>query len=151
MTTDAAPGIETAPRQRRPVLVTISIVLVYISGVGNTVLGVLVLLSRYDVQGDDAILTTSLLGAGIILLGLLTIAGASSLSRGSRLARILITLYFGIQTVLHILTIVDSDTWDVSTTIQIMLELFAIVVLWLPPGSRYFDAAADDPVRPAAS
>lgn len=150
MTTDAAPGIETAPRQRRPVLVTISIVLVYISGVGNTVLGVLVLLSRYDVQGDDAILTTSLLGAGIILLGLLTIAGASSLSRGSRLARILITLYFGIQTVLHILTIVDSDTWDVSTTVQIVLELFAIAVLWLPPGSRYFGAAPDDAVRPAA-
>ena len=138
MTTEAALGIETPPPRRRPVVVTIAIVLVYISGVGNTALGVLVLLSRYDVQGDSAILTMSLLGAGIVLLGLLTIAGASSLSRGSRLARILITLYLGIQTVLHILTIIDADTWDVSATVQIVLELFAIAVLWLPPGSRFF-------------
>ncbi|KAA9108487.1 hypothetical protein F6B43_09375 [Microbacterium rhizomatis] len=124
--------------RRRPVIVTLAIVVVYVSGLGNAALGLLILLSRYDVQGDAAILTVSLLGAGTILLGLLTVAIASGLSRGSRFARILITVYFGIQIVLHVLTIVDADTWDVTATIQIVFELLVIAVVWLPPGARFF-------------
>lgn len=126
---------------RRPALVTIAIVLVYISGVGNTAEGVLVLLSRYDVQGDAAVLTVSLLGAAITLLGLLTIAVASGLSRGSRFARVLITVYLGVQTVLHVLTILDADAWDIWASVQTVAELFVIVVLWTPPGSRFFRSA----------
>lgn len=141
MTADAAPTTETAPVLRRPVLVTLAIVLVYISGVGNTAEGVLVLLSRYDAQGDAAVLTVSLLGAGITLLGLLTIAVASGLARGSRLARVLITVYLGVQTVLHVLTIIDADAWDVWATIQTVAELFVIVVLWVRPGSTFFRSA----------
>ncbi|WP_375385787.1 hypothetical protein [uncultured Microbacterium sp.] len=151
------PGTDTGTAQteratpvlRRPVIVTIAIVVVYISGLGNAALGLTILLSRYDVQGDQAILTVSLLGAATILLGLLTIAIASGLSRGSRFARVLITVYFGIQTVLHGLTIIDADTWDVTAAVQTVVELLVIVVLWVPPGARYFRAkpteGADSP------
>lgn len=151
MTIDAALTTQTAPVRRRPVLVTIAIVLVYISGLGNTAEGVLVILSRYDAQGADAVLTISLLGAGITLLGLLTIAVASGLSRGSRFARILITVYLGIQTVLHILTIIDADAWDVSASVQTVLELFVVAVLWLPPGAHFFRAAPAEDAALAAS
>ena len=76
----------TPPTQvRRPVAVTVAIVLVYIGGLLNTALGVLVLLSRYEVSAD-LVLPVSLIGAATILLGLLTVAGGSALSRGSRLA-----------------------------------------------------------------
>ncbi len=142
---------DTAPGRRRPVLITIAIVFVYLSGLGNTALGVLILLSRYDVQGDAAIVTVSLLGAAITLLGLLTIAGASGLSRASRFARILITIYLGIQAVLHVITIIEGDAWDWVAAVQTAMDLFVIIVLWLPVGMRYFRAATPDHATAPAS
>ena len=40
------------PSRRRPVLVTIAVVLVYIGGVASVVIGTLILLSRYRVGID---------------------------------------------------------------------------------------------------
>ena len=64
-------------------VVTIAVVLVYLTGVVGALIGVLVLLSRYQVD-RASVLPVSLLGAGIILFALLTFAVASGLSRGSR-------------------------------------------------------------------
>jgi len=137
----------TPAASRRPVTLTVAVVLVYVSGILNVVVGTFVLLSRYDVA-PDAVLPVSLLGAGLMLFGLLTLAVASALARGSRLARILITLYLSAQIVLHVVTIVVSDAWDPTEAVQIVLELLVIAAVWTPPGSRHFrptprDADAD--------
>ncbi len=132
MTTDAA----TPARMRRPVLVTIVLVLVYLSGLSNTALGLLVLLSRYQVP-EAEVLIVSLLGAGIILLGLLTLAVASAVGRGRRLARLAVTVYLVVQFVLHVIT-VATTSWDPVTLIQIVVDVFIVAALWAPPGSRWF-------------
>lgn len=128
--------IEPPPR-RRPVVVTIAIVLVYLTALAGVAIGILILLSRYQVPGDE-VLFVSLLGAAVILLGLLTIAVASGLARGSALARILLTVYLAISIVLHVTTIVLTDVWDWSEAIQALLEIVIIAALWLPPGARFF-------------
>ncbi|WP_019178794.1 hypothetical protein [Microbacterium yannicii] len=126
-----------APRTRRPVVVTIAVVLVYIAGIADVTLGIFVLLSRYQATGPD-VLVVSLLGAGIILFGLLLVAIASGLARGSRLSRVLATVFLGILIVLHVATIASTDTWDIGATVQSALAVFALVVLWTPPGARHF-------------
>lgn len=118
-------------------MVTIAIILIYVTAFASIAIGIVVLLSRYDVPAD-AVLFVSLLGAGIILLGLLMIALASGLSRGSRFARVLITVYLVISIALHVTTIVSTDVWDWSAAVQALLDALIIAALWLPPGSRFY-------------
>lgn len=125
-----------APR-KRPALLTIAIVLMYVSAFGNVALGILVLLSRYDVD-DSMVLTVSLLGAAIILFGLLLVAVASGVSRGSHLSRILATIYFGALAALNLVTIVTTSGWDWSAIVSLIIQAFVVVVLWVPPGARHF-------------
>ena len=133
----------TTPSPLQPVTVRIAVVLVYLSGLLSVAIGILVLLSRYQVERAE-VLPTSLLGAAVILFGLLTIAIASGVARGRRLARLLLTIYLAVQFVLHIVTIVSTDTWEWTSMVEMAAYAFIAIALWTPPGSRYFrDASAD--------
>ncbi len=116
---------------------TAAVVIVYVAAFLNVGLGILVMLSRYQAESAE-VLWVSLLGAAIILLGLLTLGLASGLARGSRLARIGITLYFGVLIVLHVLSIITTDGSDWSSMIQLALQVAALLLVWTPPGSRHF-------------
>lgn len=127
----------TAPKtSRRPTVVTIAVVLIYISGLSNAAVGLLVLLSRYQVPAED-VLTVSLVGAAVILVGLLTLAVASAIARGSRLARILLTVYLVLQIALHVVTIVTTE-WDWAAIVLTVAEAFILFAMWAPPGARHF-------------
>ncbi|MCR2763921.1 hypothetical protein NQ152_10445 [Microbacterium sp. zg.B48] len=129
--------VALASARRRPLVVTIAVVIIYISGITSTIGGTLVLLSRYRVEPAD-VLPVSLLGAGVILFGLFTIAVASGVARGRRLARLLLTIYTVAQTALQIVTIVSSDAWDWSAFAELAADAFILLAVWAPPGSRYF-------------
>lgn len=124
------------PVPRRPVVVSIVVVLIVLSGLTNAFLGLTVLLSRYQVPDAD-VLVVSLIGIGVILFGLLTLAVAAAIGRGSRLARLLLTIYLGIQLVLHAVTALTTD-WDWAVLVQSVVELLVLVAVWAPPGSRRF-------------
>ncbi len=123
---------------KRPVVITIVVALVVLSGLSNALLGLVVLLSRYQVPDSD-VLAVSLIGAAVILFGLLTIAVAAAIGRGSRLARLLLTIYLVIQLALHIVTALTT-TWDWAVLVQSLVELCALVAVWAPRGSRRFFA-----------
>lgn len=129
------------PAVARPAVVTIAIVLVYLAALSSVGIGILVLLSRYQVPQED-VLFVSLLGAGMILLGLLMIALASGLSRGSRFARALLTVYLVIAITLHVTTIVSTDAWDWWAATQAVLDLLILAAIWLPPGARFYTRPA---------
>jgi holin-like protein len=137
----------TTPRpvpEFQPVLVRIAVVLIYLSGFASVAIGILVLLSRYRVP-EEEVLAVSLLGAGVILFGLLTLAVASGVARGRRLARWLLTAYLAVQFVQHVFTIVRADTWDWTSIAVIALYAFIAVAVWTPPGSLYFRASRVEP------
>jgi len=121
---------------RRPVIVTVAVVFAYISALTSTAFGILVLLSRYQVAAAD-VLPISLLGAGIILFGLLTLGVASGIARGSRLARTAATVYLVLALALHVWAIFSTDL-DPTAIVLIAVDLFVIAALWLPPGVRHF-------------
>jgi len=122
---------------RRPVAVTIAVVLIYVSGLLATGVGILILLSRYDVPAAE-VLTVSLLGSAVILFGLLTVSAGSSIARGSALARLLVTVYLGLQLGLHALTLASTSGWGWAALVQPALMIYILVVLWTPPMARYF-------------
>jgi holin-like protein len=126
----------TATGARRPAIVTVAVVCAYVGGLASTVLGILVLLSRYRVPETD-VLAVSLIGAGIILFGLLTLGVASGLARGSRMARLFASLYLVLALALHVWTIVGTD-WDPVSIALILVDGFVLAALWLRPGARYF-------------
>ncbi|MFJ2368524.1 hypothetical protein [Microbacterium sp. NPDC087665] len=121
---------------KRPVVITVVGILVVLSGLSNAFLGLVVLLSRYRVDAED-MLVVSLIGSAVILFGLLTLAVAAAIRRGSRLARLLVTIYLGVQLVLHAVTAITTD-WDWAVFTQAVLEILILVALWAPPGSRHF-------------
>ncbi|QEW03987.1 hypothetical protein [Microbacterium lushaniae] len=122
---------------RRPVVIWIAVALVYASALGNVAVGILVLLSRYRVA-TEAVLAVSLLGSGIILAGLLLLAVASGLARGSRLSRALSTGYLGVLVALNATTLVATDSWDAVAVAQVIVQALVALVVWVPPGSRAF-------------
>ncbi|MGZ8803945.1 MAG: hypothetical protein ACXWZG_01405 [Microbacterium sp.] len=124
----------------QPILVRVAVVLIYLSGFASVAIGILVLLSRYRVPTAE-VLPVSLLGAGVILFGLLTIAVASGVARGRRLARWLLTIYLAVQSAQHVITIIRADTWDWTSVAVIALYAFIAFAVWAPPGSRYFRAS----------
>lgn len=132
----ATPNRPATPK--RPVVVSIVVVLIVLSGLSNAALGLAVLLSRYQVPDAD-VLVVSLVGAAVILFGLLTIAVAAAIGRGSRLARLLLTVYLIIQLALHVVTALTT-TWDWAVLVQSVLELLVLLAVWVPPASRRFFA-----------
>lgn len=123
---------------RRPVAVTVAIVLVYLGGLLNTGLGILVLLARYEVT-DDLVLPVSLVGAATILLGLLTVAGGSALARGSRLARNLLTGYLSVLVVLQAVALPLTEL-DPTIIGALIAALSVIAAMWVPPHARRYFA-----------
>ncbi|MBO1902916.1 hypothetical protein J4H92_13275 [Leucobacter weissii] len=141
---------EARSASRRPWTVTLAVVLITVDGLLGALFGILVLLSRYRVDREEMLLV-SLVGAGVVLGSLLTLAVASGIARGSRLSRILVTLYAVIETTLFVVTVIATDPWDLSSILLFALTLLVVSVLWLPPGSRHFTSreAAPDPLAPA--
>lgn len=133
---------------RRPLPVTVAVALVYVGGFANTALGILVLLARYQVDADD-VLPVSLVGAATILLGLLTVAGGSSLARGSRLARNLLTAYLSLLVVLQALALALTEL-DPTIIAALLAAVAVLAAVWIPPTARrYFRRATPSAGAPS--
>jgi len=124
------------------VITTVVAVLAYATGFLATGLGILVLLGRYEADADDA-QTFSIVGAAIALFGLLVVAVAAGLRRGSGLSRLLITVYLALVLLLSVLVIVAGDTWDWGATTTAVTAIFVIVLLWTAPVARSFGHIRD--------
>lgn len=125
-------------------------VLAYATGFLSTGIGILVLLSRYEGEADER-LALSIVGAAIALFGLLTVALAAGLRRGSGLSRLLISIFLGILALLSAVVVASSDQWDWGATATAAGAALLIVLLWTPPVARGFrqirNSSMTDPPR----
>ncbi|GAA1057902.1 hypothetical protein GCM10017608_03040 [Agromyces luteolus] len=131
---------ETRSTPRPPKRIIAVVVLTYLAGFVDIVLGVLLVLARYDaeVRRDGEQLAVTLLGAALILIGLLTIAMASGLTRARNSARIFVTALMGLSLATSVLDLVrDTDAiW--STLVGAVVPIAVILVLWTGRGARFF-------------
>ncbi|PTT17559.1 hypothetical protein DBR36_10520, partial [Microbacterium sp. HMWF026] len=105
---------------------------------------VVVLLARYAVT-PDLVLPVSLVGAATVLLGLLTVAGGSALSRGSILARALLTGYLAVLIVLQAVAMALTEL-DPVLVVALAAAVAVIAAVWIPGRARRWFR----PTEPAA-
>lgn len=125
-------GRADARTPRPPVTVVLAVVLtMIITGLG-VLEGVAILLLRYDPQVVDAALTlpVSLAGIAGILASLLLGALAAGVWRGSRVARIVVTIVAALALVLDAVTISSAPTGLWWTVADAAFYLVIIVTLW---------------------
>ncbi len=126
---------------RRPGIVTFAVVVLYVAGIAEIALGVLTIFLRYtpEAQAAGSTTPTTLLGAGMILFGLLVIGVASGVARGSRLARIGATVAIGLGLLVAIADLLVASDGDWSGVIvQALASAAVIPPLWSPPAARFF-------------
>lgn len=128
------------PTRRAPVSVIVVVVLTYIVGVLDILAGIVVILLRYadDVDEIGGQFFVTLIGASTLLLGLLTIAIASGLSRGDPVFRIAATVVFGLTLAIGVLAIATGAGVSVSVVVEVVLVAAVIVALYAGPAARFF-------------
>jgi len=142
-----------AAAPRRPLTVSIAVVVIMVLAGFGVLEGVLVLLTRYEptIVAADLVLAVSLVGAAGILLSLLLGAVAAGVWRGSRVARILITVFAALALVLDVLTISSApgDLW--WTVLDAAFYLFVIIALWAGRPTMAFFRRSPRPGAAAAA
>ena len=131
---------ESAARTAEPaiasVVTTAVAVLAYVCGVLATGLGILVFLGRYDPDVSTA--AFSLSGAAIALFGLLVLAVAAGVRRGSGLSRLMLTIFLGLLLAVSGSVLILSDRWDAGAAVAMVGAAGVIALLWTPPVTRGF-------------
>ncbi|TAJ49224.1 MAG: hypothetical protein EPO52_04565 [Herbiconiux sp.] len=122
-------------------MVTFVVVLIYIAGIADIVLGVLTIFLRYlpETAADGIRLPVTLLGVGMVLFGLLLVALASGVARGSRAARTgaTVVLLAGLALDVADLVIAADGDWSGVIT-QLIVCALVIIPLWVGSARRYF-------------
>lgn len=133
----------TGERPRRPGVVTFSVVLMYIGGIAQIVLGVLTIFLRYtpEAQSGGVALPVTLLGAGMVLFGLLVIGLASGVARESSAARSGATavMFLGLAFAVVDLVVAADGDWSAVIS-QSIATVLVVVPLWVGRGRRYFES-----------
>jgi hypothetical protein len=130
-----------AGAKSRPGTVTIAVVLLYLGGIAQMVAGTLTIFIRYtaNASGGWVAETVTLLGAAIILFGLLVIALASGVARGSWSARLTCTIILLLGAIVTLASVSVSDGQDnVSAAVRVATAIAVILLLWLGAARRYF-------------
>ncbi len=103
--------------------------------------GVLVFLSRYDGTVGRTVL--SLLGAAIALFGLLVLAIAAGVRRGSGLSRLLLTIVLMLAGAVSVAVLLAGDRWDWGAAVTAVVAVVLVILLWTPPVARRFGRIRD--------
>ena len=129
-----------AIERRRPLLVSIAVVLIMIVAVFGVIEGALILLTRYDddVVADGSVMLVSLAGAAGILLSLLQGAIAAAVWRGSRSARIVVTVFAALGLLLDVVTVVGAPESLWWTALDAVGYAFVIAALWIGRATAAF-------------
>lgn len=156
-TTAAAPStapVESEHRTSTPrvvagVVTTVVAVLAYAFGVLATGFGILVFLGRYETDVSASVF--SLAGAAIALFGLLVLAVAAGIRRGSGLSRLMLTIFLGLAIALSTIVLVLGDRWDWGAAVTAAVAAVIVVLLWTPPAARGFGRILESSMGAARS
>jgi cation-transporting ATPase E len=144
-------GGATESRSRAASIVVMLIaILAYGGALLATGLGIVVLLSRYELTDPSEVRFASLTGASLVLLGLLVLSAAAGLRRGSGLSRLMLTVWFSLLFALDVLVVIASDRWDGGSAFAAGVAAVVIVLLWVPPASRSFGRVRDSSMMRAS-
>jgi hypothetical protein len=137
-------------KPRPPWTVTGVVVLIYIAGILDIVLGVVLIFLRYTTEaGQGGLqLSVTLMGAATILIGLAILGVASALFRGSTTARGLVTMFVMLAFVLDLISYLFDVTAGPAVLIQqAVFDVVILALLWSASARRYFDRTSSASTR----
>lgn len=118
-----------------------AVAVMFIGGIAQVALGILTIFLRYaqSVVDEGITLPVTLLGAGMILLGLFVIGLASGVARASRVSRLSATvvLLLGLLLMLVELAVSADGDWS-GVLVQGAAAAAVVIPLWSRAGRRYF-------------
>jgi hypothetical protein len=117
----------------RPAGVTLIAVIVWINGLLSVIGGIVALIA-----GGSAALTAAIVS---IILGVLTIAVGVGLLRGSRVARVIATIFLVLSLASAIYSVIVGISAPGSIIVPIVsgaLALIALILLWTSRASSFF-------------
>ena len=124
---------------RPPAELVVAIVLSYVVGIGQILVGIALVFVRYlpDLDGTERFIVT-MVGALTMLLGLLVVSLASGLGRARRDARVLLTVLMGVSAALGVSVLITAgdDVW--FRAIDVAITAAVIAVLWTGRVARFF-------------
>lgn len=134
---------DVEPRPRRPWELTLVVVLAYIQGVLDVALGIVLLLTRYldEVRADGDAFLVTVVGAAVILFGLLVIAVASGVARGDRVARIVLTVGVSLSLALDATSIALDPSQPWGSVASAAIGVAILLIIWTGRGARHFRRA----------
>lgn len=125
--------------ERPPAELVVAIVLSYVVGIGQILVGIALVFVRYlpDLDGSERFIVT-MVGALTMLLGLLVVSLASGLGRARRDARVLLTVLMSASIALGVtvLIVAPDDVW--FHVVDLAITAAVIVVLWTGRVARFF-------------
>ncbi|WP_025157917.1 hypothetical protein [Leifsonia aquatica] len=125
--------------ERPPAELVVAIVLSYVVGIGQILVGIALVFVRYlpDLDGPERFIVT-MVGALTMLLGLLVVSLASGLGRARRDARVLLTVLMSASIALGVavLIVAPDDVW--FHAVDLAITAAVIVVLWTGRVARFF-------------
>jgi hypothetical protein len=135
-----ATGSGKPRRARGPIELLVVTGLGVLSGALEIIVGVLVIFARYlsSVIHSHLQEVVTLLGAGLVLIGLLTAAVAWGLTRGDSSARIIVTVLLGLGSAVAVAGIVADPEDLLIGVVPLVLSMAAVVVMWTGRTARYF-------------
>lgn len=135
-----ATGSGKPRRARGPIELRIVIALGVLSGILQIIFGILVIFARYlsGVIQSHLQEVVTLLGAGLVLIGLLTAAVAWGLTRGDNSARIVVTVLLGLGSAAAVAVIVADGKDLLIGLVPLVLSVAAGVVMWTGRTARFF-------------
>jgi hypothetical protein len=124
---------------RRPGGVTFVAVIVWIQALFNIIIGILALvgvpLGLVTLNPGFAV-ATLVIGIGYLLYGIIAAIVASGLLRGSRVARVIVTILLVLSIIGGIIDLVNGGIW--SGIFNLAVGLIGILLLWAGKAARYF-------------
>ncbi|WP_334594381.1 hypothetical protein [Salinibacterium sp. CAN_S4] len=126
--------------ERRPTSVLFAVVVLYIAGIVQIVLGIVSILLRYSAEAtaDGLQLPITLLGVAAILFGLFVIALASGVARGSRMSCVVATVVMVVVLGVAIADLLVARDGDWSGVAITGVSAAAVVIpLWSGAGRRF--------------
>jgi hypothetical protein len=126
---------------KRPGSVTVVVVLVWISAILEIIGGVLLLVLTPTVRNQgNATWLVFALGILVLLIGLITAAVASRLSKGGNGARILVAVLTVLQIIGALTTLftVSGSTAVSQAVFTLVLDLVILALLWNNRANRFF-------------
>lgn len=139
--TASAPAPSTGGTGRRPGIVTAVVVLIYIAGIADVLVGIVAIFTRYlpEAEADGLVFPVTVLGAAMIIVGLGIVTLGSGTARGSRFARAFITVLLLLGLVIDAIgLLLDLDSGPTTLIVQAVVLIVIALPLWVGPGGRWF-------------